>query len=241
MTAATTSSTRAADRADELALLGLVGQLELVAFTRLAEDSALAPSLDQRLRLARFSAGAVSRLERIFERITELGGSPEAEVERFAHVMDDFDARTPSSTWWERLLKAYVGYGVADDFCKAAAAGLDDRTRTLVEEVLDGTHHGELVLAELAAASADDAVLTSRLALWGRRLVGESLGVVQSLVQSQPGLARLVADGAAVEARASGAEPAAGPGPTPAEALSTLFGRLTAEHTRRMGRLGLTA
>jgi len=235
MTAVTTSSTLAADGSEELTLLGLVGQLELVAFTRLAADSGLAPALDQRLRLARFSAGAVARLERIFDRIRELGGSPQDEVARFAHVMDDFDARTPSSTWWERLLKAYVGYGVADDFCKAAAAGLDDATRTLVMEVLDGTSHAELVVAELGAAGADDAVLTSRLALWGRRLVGEALGVVQSLMQSQPGLARLVADGAVAQGAvvADGAQPA--------DAAGRLFGRLTAEHTRRMDRLGLMA
>lgn len=235
MAAVTSSSALAADRSDELTLLGLVGELELIAFSRLAADSALAPSLDQTLRLARFSAGAVARLERIFERIRELGGSPQHEVAQFAHVMDDFDARTPSSTWWERLLKAYVGYGVADDFCKAAAAGLDDATCTLVMEVLDGTSHAELVVAELGGASADDAVLNSRLALWGRRLVGEALGVVQSLVQTQPGLARLVAEGAVVEGEA-GPDGAQHP-----DALARLFGSLTAEHTHRMNRLGLAA
>ncbi|HEY8719015.1 ferritin-like fold-containing protein [Pengzhenrongella sp.] len=253
MTAATTSSTLAADRSDELTLLGLVGQLELIAFTRLAADSALAPSLDQRLRLARFSAGAVTRLERIFDRIRELGGSPQEEVARFATVMDDFDERTPSSSWWERLLKAYVGYGVADDFCKEAAVGLDAATNTLVMEVLDGTSHAELVVSELAAAGADDAVLSSRLALWGRRMVGEALGVVQSLVQSQPALARLVVDAAVVQsAQVPGADGVVATGTVSAdgiasfdnaqaEAASRLFGRLTAEHTHRMERLGLTA
>ena len=231
MTAATTSSARAADRSDELTLLGLVGQLELVAFDRLAVDSALAPSLDQRLRLARFSAGAVGRLERIFERIRELGGSPQVEVARFVNVMGDFDARTPSSTWWERLLKDYVGYGVADDFCKAASTGLDEVTCTLVMQVLDGTSHAGLVVDELGAASADDDVLNSRLALWGRRLVGEALGVVQALLQTQPGLARLVE--AADQAAPDGAEHP--------DAVGRLFNSLTAEHTHRMERLGLTA
>ena len=238
MTAATTSSTLAADRADELTLLGLVGQLELIAFTRLAEDSALAPTFDQTLRLARFSAGAVGRLERIFARISELGGSPQEEVLRFAHVMDDFDARTPSSTWAERLLKAYVGYGVADDFCKMASAGLDDETCALVNEVLDGASHADLVVAELGAASADDEVLASRLALWGRRMVGEALGVVQSLMQTQPGLARLVAGGAPPhDEQRTGTHltgHAAGFG-------ANLFNRLTAEHTHRMGRLSLSS
>ena len=235
MTATTTSSALAADRSDELTLLGLVGQLELIAFTRLAADSALAPTLEPQLRLARFSAGAVARLERIFDRIREIGGTPQDQIARFSHVMDDFDSRTPSSDWSERLLKAYVGYGVADDFCKAAAAGLDDATCALVMETLDGTSHGQLVIDELAAGCKDDAVLVSRLALWGRRMVGEALGVVQSLVQSEPGLARLVADGEAAPAdEANG-------GTYHIDAAARLFGRLTAEHTHRMERLGFTA
>jgi hypothetical protein len=239
MTAATTEPRASADRTDVLALLGLVAHLELVAFTRLAGDSALAPTTDQRLRLMRFSAGAVARLERIFERIEELGGSPDAELERYATVLEDFDARTAPGSWWERMLKAYVGYGVADDFCKAAATGLDERTRDLVMEVLDGASHADLTVATLAEAAAGDAVLTSRLALWGRRLVGEALGVVQTLLVTQPALARLTFEGVNAEADGGGA-PSGATGDA-AELTARLFGRLTAEHTRRMGRLGLTA
>jgi tRNA-(MS[2]IO[6]A)-hydroxylase (MiaE)-like len=231
MTAATTTSPARADRTDVLTLLGLVAHLELAAFTRLAADSAVAPTLDQRLRLMRFSAGAVDRLERIFAHIEDLGGSPELELSRFTHALDDFEARTTPSSWWERMLTAYVGYGVADDFCKAAAAGLDEQTRDLVMEVLDGASHAELTVATLAEAAHGDAVLTSRLALWGRRLVGEALGVVQTLLTSQPSLARLAFD----------AEECGRGGPADPEAMTRLFGRLTAEHTRRMGRLGLTA
>jgi len=233
MTAATASRT-SADQTDVLTLLGLVGHLELVAFTRLAADSALAPTTDQRLRLMRFSAGAVDRLDQIFARITDLGGYPDVELEQFARALDDFDARTPPGSWWERMLKAYVGYGVADDFCKAAAAGLDPQTRDLVMDVLDGGSHADLTVATLAAAAAGDDVLTSRLALWGRRLVGEALGVVQTLLVTQPGLARLALEGP--DGTTGPLEPAAA-----AEATARLFGRLTAEHTRRMGRLGLTA
>jgi tRNA-(MS[2]IO[6]A)-hydroxylase (MiaE)-like len=233
MTATTTSPRSRADRTDVLALLGLVGHLELVAFTRLAADSALAPTTDQRLRLMRFSAGAVARLDRIFARIEELGGSPDRELERFSRVLDDFDARTTPGSWWERMLKAYVGYGVADDFCKAAAADLDDETRTLVLDVLDGGSHAELTVSTLAEAAAGDDVLTSRLALWGRRLVGEALGVVQTLLVTQPSLARLALEGPDGEVVVGG--------PATSDATARLFGRLTAEHTRRMGRLGLTA
>ncbi|GIG19320.1 hypothetical protein Cch01nite_00440 [Cellulomonas chitinilytica] len=227
---------------DAIELLGLVAQLEDVAFARLAADAAEAPSTEQRLELSRFAAAAVERRERVLARIAELGADPVAALRQFDHVLDDFDARTQPSTWWERLLKAYVGYGVADDFCRLAAEGLDPESRRVVLEVLDDASHAELAVAELDAAGADDGVLSARLALWGRRLVGEALGVVQRLLVQRPGLVRLVNEGAA-------AEPAAGPEQNagtdvvaaPANAPTKLFGELTAQHTRRMSRLGLTA
>lgn len=227
MTETLPTGTQAAQSADTLELLGLVAQLELVAFARLAADAALAPTLAQRLQLTRFAATSVERRDRVLARVAELGGDPEAVLGSFAHVLDDFDARTAPSTWWERLLTAYVGYGVADDFCRHAAASLDEETRTLVLDVLGDVGHTELAVAELDVARADDEVLVSRLALWGRRLVGEALGVVQSLLATRPGLARLAA--------------AASDGGQGGDGSARLFGELTAQHTRRMGRLGLTA
>lgn len=213
--------------ADAIELLGLVAQLQLEAFTRSAEDSAVAPTLGERLALSRFAAAAVARRDRVMDRIVELGGDPLAAMGCFDHVLDDFDLRTSPSTWWERLLTSYVGYGVADDFCRIAAARLDETSRALVLDVLEDHSHADLAVAEIAAAGAGDGVLVARLALWGRRLGGEALGAVQALLGSRPALLRIAAGtDAYVEA---------------GEASGKLFGELTAEHTRRMGRLGLTA
>jgi hypothetical protein len=238
VTGATHDSVATSSEPDVIELLGLVAQLEDVAFARLAADATEAPTTEQRLELSRFAAAAVGRRDRVLARIAELGADPVAALRQFDHVLDDFDARTQPSTWWERLLKAYVGYGVADDFCRLAAEGLDPESRRVVLEVLDDASHAELAVAELDAAGADDGVLSARLALWGRRLVGEALGVVQ-----RPGLVRLVSEGSAAEP----ADPAvAGNAGTdvvaaPANAPTKLFGELTAQHTRRMSRLGLTA
>src|SRR3954447_20630672 len=185
------------EHGDAVELLGLVAQLEHVAFARLAADSTLAPTIEQRLELSRFASAAVERRDRVLARITELGGDPVEAVRQYDDVLDDFDARTPPGSWWERLLKAYVGYGVADDFCRLAAEGLDAGSRAVVLEVLDDASHAELAVAELDAAGSADGVLTARLALWGRRLVGEALGVVQRLLVQRPALVRLVALGSA--------------------------------------------
>jgi hypothetical protein len=222
-----TQTLRSVTREDSIELLGLVAQLQLEAFTRSAEDSAVAPTLEQRLELSRFAADAVVRRDRVLDRIAELDGDPVAALGAFDHVLDDFDARTSPSTWWERLLTSFVGYGVADDFCRLAAAHLDETSRAVVLDVLDDRSQADLAVSALAAAGAGDDVLVSRLALWGRRLGGEALGVVQALLGSRPALLRIIAgtdaNGEAVESSGK------------------LFGELTAEHTRRMSRLGLTA
>lgn len=229
--------------ADAVELLGLVAQLEDSAFARLAADAANAPEAADRLTLSRFAAQAVERRDRVLARVAELGADPAVAIARFDAVLDDFDARTQPSTWWERLLKGYVGSGVSDDFCRLAAQGLDPISRDLVLEVLDDAAHGELSVRALAGACEADEALTARLALWGRRVVGESLQIVQRLLVSRPGLARLSAravPGTADEHAPAATEDApalAAPSPAPGKVLN----ELTAEHTRRMSRLKLTA
>ena len=139
----------------------------------------------------------------------------------------DFDERTRAGTWAERLLKAHVGYGVEEDLVRLLAHPVDSGTRELIIALLDDDRHATLVVNRLTAAMRADPVLASRLALWGRRLVGESLGVVQRVLVAHPQLRALL-------------EPAL-PDVSEADLQQRLFAVLTAAHTRRMARLGLTA
>ncbi|WP_182111909.1 MULTISPECIES: ferritin-like fold-containing protein [unclassified Actinotalea] len=204
------------------AVLGMIAYGQLAAFSRLAADAALAPELSQRLRLSRLAGLALRRLDRVAERLEELGHDLEPVMAPFAGVLVEFDQRTAPGTWWERLLKGYVGYGVADDFSRIVAQRLDPDTRDMVVDVLADEAYAELVVDALAAAAAQDPTLASRLALWGRRLVGEALGVVQRVLADHPDLRGLLEVG------------------TPGDAQQRLFSALTAEHSRRMERLGLT-
>ncbi|UZN02064.1 ferritin-like fold-containing protein [Cellulomonas sp. S1-8] len=227
---------RTAEVADAVEVLALVASIEHQAFGRLAGDSLQAPGLEQSLTLSRLAARCTERRDRVLERIAELGGDPVMALGRFDGLLDDFEARTPPSTWAERLLKAYVGYGVADDFCRLVARGLDGESARLVADLLDDPSRAELAVHELDRACAGDDVLSSRLALWGRRLVGEALGVVQRVAQ-RPEVARVL------DRAGAGSGPAAGTaadGPA-AQMPATVFNELTAEHTRRMSRLHLTA
>jgi len=208
-----------------LAVLGLLANCELAAFSRLAADAERAPDLAERIELARLGGEALARLERVAVRVAELDADLEQAVQPFLGTFGEFDERTPAGTWWERLLKAYVGYGVEEDLVRLLAHTVDAETRELVLDLLADDRHSALVVRALTTATDSDAVLASRLALWGRRLVGEALGVVQRVLVANPQLRALLEpalpDGDCVQQR--------------------LFAVLTGEHTRRMARLGLTA
>ncbi|SDS77025.1 ferritin-like fold-containing protein [Paraoerskovia marina] len=213
-------------------LLGLLAYTELMAFDRLALTSSHAPVLPQRSRAARFASDAVRRHAWLLDRVADLGGDPTAALGAFEGLFDEYRRRTEPSGWYERLLKGYVGDGVMDDLCHLAVRALDPESRSALEAVILDGDAALLADEEIVTAAAQDPILASRLALWGRRLVGEALGVVQTLMSTRPWLARMIVAGAEQdgEGGAAGTDPQA-----------WLIARLTAEHTRRMDRLGLAA
>ncbi|MFD6526888.1 ferritin-like fold-containing protein [Isoptericola sp. NPDC060185] len=206
-------------------LVGLAGYTELAAFGLLASRSVDAPDLATRQTLAAAAGEALGRQERL---LALVDGAPAAVMAPFDGALADFDARTAPSSWAEGLLKGVVGLGVAQDLCRELAAGLPGGPADFVRAVGD-PRPDDAATGVLAEAASSDGVLAARLALWGRRVVGEALGLVPVLLAAHPQLAALAAD-AREAASDGGASPQA-----------WLVSRLTAEHTRRMDRMGLAA
>ena len=98
----------------------------------------------------------------------------------FQPSVDHFHERTRPADWYESLMKAYVIDTVSADFYRAMCRATSmpepgpwwSRSRPIEEATA--------VLRErLKGALADDPRLASRLALWGRRLLGEALTQAQ--------------------------------------------------------------
>jgi len=208
-----------------LDLLGLLAYAELVAFFRLSEDAALAPSLSDKAALAEMAVAEFGHFQQLRSQLTQMGAVPEQAMLPFVGPLDAFHARTAPGNWLEGLVKAYVGDGIAADFYRAVAALLDPPTRELVLAVLADTGHADFVTARVRAAVAADAAAGGRLALWARRLVGEALAQAHRVVAERPPLARLLAG-----ATASGGEQGE---------IGRMFARLTDAHDERMRALGL--
>ncbi len=92
-------------------LLGLLAYAELVAFFRLSEDAALAPTIADKAALAQMAVAEFGHFQLVRDRLVRLGADPELAMRPFVGPLDEFHAKTVPSSWPEGLVKAYVGDG----------------------------------------------------------------------------------------------------------------------------------
>jgi hypothetical protein len=210
---------------DDAALVDLLGALaygELTAFDRLAEDARMAPSLSGRAALAQMAATEIGHYRLLAERLTSLGAVPEEAMAPFVAALDGFHAMTVPSDWLEGLVKAYVGDGLAADFYREIADFVDPATRELIIEVLSDTGSAAFAVREVRAAIDAHPALAGRLALWGRRLVGEAISQTQHVLAERDSLTELLVQGTG-----------------DLTGVAALIGRITDKHGERMATLGL--
>jgi hypothetical protein len=212
-------------------LLGVLAYGELTAFMRLAGDAEMSPTQPLKASVASLAVAEFRHYEMLVARLAEMGVDPETAMAPFIAPIDAFHERTRPSTWLEGLVKAYVGDGIATDFYREIAAYVDPSTQDLVHSAMEDVGQAEFVVKVVREAIKDDPKVAGRLALWGRRLVGEALSQAQQVAVERDALASLLVGGVGGSGR---------PSADLAE-LGRMFARLTDEHTRRMGRLGLAA
>lgn len=173
-------------------LLGLLAYGELSAYFRLTADAAATPALPVSLALAGLATRSFERYRRVEARLRELGVDPAAAMEPFVPALREFHERTQPADWLEGLVKAFVGDGIATDFNREIAAFVDESTRELVHEVLDHAVESDVVVETLREQIERDPHLAGRLALWGRRLVGEAIAGAQRVAVERDALADLL-------------------------------------------------
>ena len=207
-------------------LLGAIAYGEISAFERLVEDGKLAPDLQDKVAIEAMAAAEFGHVRPLLDRLTALGADPYAAMAPFRSAIDLFHEHTAPADWYEGLVKAFVGDNLADDFYREIAAYLDTDTRDLVLASLEDSGHSAFVVDRVRAAIAADHRLGGRLALWGRRLMGEALTQAQRVAAERDALSALLAGGV----DRPGLDLAA---------IGRMFTRLTERHAERMAELGL--
>lgn len=215
-------------RAAVIDLLGVLAYGELTAFERLAADGAMAPTIDDKAALAGMATAEFRHFARLRDRLVELGVDPQEAMAPFRRALEEFHTHTAPNDWLEGLVKAYVGDGIGTDFYREIASFVDEDTRELVVSVCEDLGQSAFIVDRVRAAIADDPRVAGRLALWGRRLVGEALSQAQRVAAERDALSTLLVGG--VDR----------PGTDLAE-IGRMLARLTDNHARRMAALGLAA
>lgn len=197
--------------------LGHAAYLQLSFFETLSRAVATAPSTSSKENVSRVAAIALTRHHELVAELDRIGESPSAAMEPFAPAVDEFQRVTLGNDWFEILVTYYVASGILDDGFVSLAHGLPGEYGPKVTKLLSDKGTQQLIAAELRTAIDANPRLASRLALWGRRLVGDVLLMARSALD-------IPVDTAPDDPK-----------------LEPILTELIAAHTRRMDDLGLTA
>ncbi|MEN2742199.1 ferritin-like fold-containing protein [Microbacterium sp. X-17] len=202
---------------DLLPYLGQAAYLQLEQFQTLSRVAADTDALAAKEVVSGAAGLALSKHQGIVAEIRRRGDEPAEVMRPFAEEIEGFRALLVGSDWRETLLAALMTGGLLDDFFIRLAGGLPGDVGPRIAQLLGSDSGQEGLLEVLRAEIAGDPQLGSRLAMWGRRLVGDTLLVARSALH-------LSGNRAADEER-----------------IEPIFTELIAAHTRRMDALGLTA
>jgi hypothetical protein len=205
-------------------LLGVLAYGELTAFERLATDAQLAPTVADKIALATMANAEFGHFKQLRDHLVSRGVDPETAMGPFVDPLDAFHDSTSPSDWYEGLIKAYVGDGMATDFYRHVSTYVqDEETRLLIQSVLKDTGQAEFAVLRVKQIIAEEPSVGGRLALWARRLVGEALIQAQQVAVERDALLELLV----------GSGDLAG--------ITRLLKSITDKHEERMALLGLQA
>lgn len=195
------------------AFLGQAAYVQLEIFEGLARAVLAAPSVTDKELLSEASSRALKKQQALVEVIREAGLDPADVMAPFAPAIDAFKATTTGNDWWELLVSSYVTSGILDEFFTGLAAGLSAPYAKHVVAILSEPGATDDLAQIVGAGIEADPMLQNRLALWARRLVGDTLLVARSALRGEKDI----------------------------DHVEPVFTELIAGHSRRLDALGLTA
>lgn len=155
--------------------LGQAALLQLSYFEILTNSLKLSPNTQYKAELSEAASRSFERYRSLARRLSELGFETTDAMDPYTERVQTFHSNTTGIDWYEAILKIYLVSGVLDDFYRRLAVGLSAELREEVEKALSDKIFERFAKRVLLESMQDNPQLQSRLALWGRRLMGDVL------------------------------------------------------------------
>ena len=155
--------------------LGQLAYLLLSNFEILTNELKYSPTTQYKAELSEAAAKSFESYRAISKKISGLGFDVTDAMDPFTERIDTFHSRTAGIDWYESVIKIYLVSGLLDDFYGRLAVGLPKELREFVEKALSDKTFEKFAKRVLVEGMANNPQLADRLALWGRRLMGDTL------------------------------------------------------------------
>ena len=202
---------------DLTTFLGKSAYLQLAIFENLSRVVRTAPSTESKSALSQVAGLALLKHQGLVAEIERHGADAAATMQPFVAEIDRFQRITEGNDWFESVTSCYLTAGFLGDFLVRLSAGLPGAVGTRITAILEADPGEAIIASELLSAIEKNPRLGARLAMWGRRLVGDTMLLARWTLRPSD-------NHDSDEAR-----------------IEPVFTELIAAHTRRMDALGLTA
>lgn len=219
---------------DAKSYLGQLAYLQLSQFEILTNELKYSPNTRYQAELSEAAAKSFEKYRVIAKRIAQAGLDATDAMDAYVERIETFHSLTAPTDWHESIIKVYLVSGLLDDFYSRLAVGLDVGTRTEITRVLSDKKFEEFAKRVLLESIDQNDQLASRLALYGRRLMGDVLLELRAAMSDRK-LAG-VAEGASLSDEQEREVKLAA-----YAKLEPLITELIGAHSVRMDALGLTA
>lgn len=222
------TDTSSVSEAGVSSLLAALAYGELMAFFDVARVAEMAPTIQAQQELGALAAREYAVYEKLSARLRDNGIDPAVAMQPFHEPFDNWHARITPADWHEGLMKIYAGSAIVTDFYRELTDILDAEAAALIRQSLPDEEQTAMARTALLRAIGQDERLAGRLALLGRRMMGEALSQAQLVALVNDDLLNLIMD------RGTGQG-------FDLLGFQQLTARLGEKHTRRMAALGLEA
>jgi hypothetical protein len=155
--------------------LGQLAYLLLSNFEILTNELKYAPTTAYKAELSEAAAKSFDKYRAISKKLSGLGFDVTDSMDPFVERIDTFHSRTTGIDWYESVIKIYLVSGLLDDFYRRLSVGLPKELREDIEKALNDRTFEKFAKRVLVEGMTGNESLESRLALWGRRLMGDVL------------------------------------------------------------------